>query len=365
MIRQYVGTFCDLCLISCIVVISLLSGCAEKPAVMRFEMPRYNAGNPDGLAVWPEPPEVPRYTYVGDLTGEQNFGKGDRKLQKGIKKFWAVVAGIGFSPEKLVQLQRPQGVAVDLDGRVYVTDVSRQAIFVFDENAGNIELWGDWGKSAVLSSPIGIAVMAESIWVADSVWGELFRFNLDGELVARLGGSVLKRPTGLAVDSERGRIYVADTESDNIKVFDESGQLVDVIGEPGEGEGQFNAPTYMAFNRGRLYVSDTLNARVQVFGRQGEFIREVGQRGLYIGDLIRPKGVALDSEENLYVIESYYDHLLVFDDTGNLLLPIGGSGHAAGQFFQPAGIAVDNHNRIFIADMLNGRVAVYQYLGEN
>ena len=86
-------------------------------------------------------------------------------------------------------------------------------------------------------------------------------------------------------------------------------------------------------------------------------------RGLYVGNLVRPKGVAADDEGNIYVIESMHDTLLVFDRQGRLLISIGGTGQDVGRFYLPAGVWVDRHNRVFIADMYNGRVAVFQFLG--
>ena len=66
---------------------------------------------------------------------------------------------------------------------------------------------------------------------------------------------------------------------------------------------------------------------------------------------------------NIYVVEGYYDHLLVYDAQGRFLLPIGGTGKAPGQFYLPAGAWTDGRDRIFVADMFNGRVSVFQYLG--
>ena len=40
-----------------------------------------------------------------------------------------------------------------------------------------------------------------------------------------------------------------------------------------------------------------------------------------------------------------------------------GSGDSPGNFYQPTGVWVDEHDRIFVSDMLNGRVAVFQFLG--
>ena len=79
--------------------------------------------------------------------------------------------------------------------------------------------------------------------------------------------------------------------------------------------------------------------------------------------MIRPKGIAVGNDGNIYVVESYYDHLLVYDGGGNFLLPIGGSGRHIGQFYLPAGAWSDDQGRIYVADMYNGRVIIFQYLG--
>ena len=63
-------------------------------------------------------------------------------------------------------------------------------------------------------------------------------------------------------------------------------------------------------------------------------------------------------------VESYYDHLLVFDRDGRFLLPIGGAGHGPGQFFLPSGVWAGRGGRVYVADMFNGRVSVFQFLGE-
>ena len=78
---------------------------------------------------------------------------------------------------------------------------------------------------------------------------------------------------------------------------------------------------------------------------------------------MRPKGVGVDSEGNVYVIESYYDSMLVYSNRSEFLLSIGGTGTATGRFYLPAGVWVDSKNRVFIADLFNGRVVMFQFLG--
>ena len=125
-----------------------------------------------------------------------------------------------------------------------------------------------------------------------------------------------------------------------------------------------NVPTHLTISRGKLYIADTMNARVQIVSSStGRPTQTIGTRGIFIGNLVRPKGVAVDSEENIYVIEGYHDHLLVFSQRGRFLMPIGGEGSRPGQFNLPSGIFIDKRDRVYIADTHNGRVQVFQFLG--
>ena len=51
------------------------------------------------------------------------------------------IAGLADEAKQPVVLQRPQSGVVDATGRVLVTDVSRNAVFVFDQPAGRLEVW--------------------------------------------------------------------------------------------------------------------------------------------------------------------------------------------------------------------------------
>jgi DNA-binding beta-propeller fold protein YncE len=236
---------------------------------------------------------------------------------------------------------------------------------VFDEKAGELQVWERALGLLNFVAPAGLALgTGGDLFVADAELGVVVRLDAKGEPRAVIGRGVLKRPTGLARDASTGLLFVADTYAHDIKVFDPSGALVRVIGRRGEGDGEFNFPTHLAFTQGELYVTDTLNSRVQVFSAEGEVLnRKFGKRGLYLGNLVRPKGVGVDSEGNVYVVESYYDSLLVFSGQGEFLLPIGGTGTGTGRFYLPAGVWVDAKNRVFVADMFNGRVVLFQFLG--
>jgi DNA-binding beta-propeller fold protein YncE len=157
---------------------------------------------------------------------------------------------------------------------------------------------------------------------------------------------------------------VVDTYGHDIKVYGKDGRLLRTLGSRGDKPGEFNYPTYLVLANGNLYVSDTMNARVQVLDAEtGHSKLVIGELGLNVGNLVRPKGVAVDSEGDIYVVESYFDRLLVYNKEGQFLMPIGSEGQRIGEFYLPAGVWIDSHNQVFVADMMNGRVMLFQFLG--
>ncbi|MFN0316314.1 MAG: 6-bladed beta-propeller, partial [Burkholderiales bacterium] len=310
-------------------VMVCLAGCATEPAALNLM-----AGE---VRTWPAAPDVPRYRYAGQLVGEMNFRGAAPKAASRGTRFLRWIAGMDPENDDIAVLVRPQCGMVDGEGRIYVTDVGRGAVFVFDPRQG-LKLWERADRGAHFINPLGIVQgPGGEIRVSDAELGRVVRLDAKGNPIGSFGDGILRRPTGLARDALAGLTYVADTGAHDVKVFDDAGNLVRTLGQRGTAPGQFNAPTFLALDGQRLVVSDTLNARVQILSTQGEPEAVVGERGLYVGNLTRPKGVAVDADGNLYVAESYYDYLLVFDGQGRLLLPIGGTGSDPGKFLLPGG----------------------------
>lgn len=348
----------------CTLLVVLLFGCAStEKAVLRFNISP--TAETQRIFYPPETDsEVPRYVYIGELLGEQNFMDASNNEPNIFITILKFIAGY-FDIQDPQVLQRPQSGLVDEEGRILVTDVSRGAIYVFDEKAGVLDVWPFAEGYLHFKAPSGIALGPDGrVFVADADLRAVYLLDRNGKGVSVVGSEQLQRPTGVAWDHDTALLYVSDTYAHQIKVFDVTGRLIRTIGQRGEEPGDFNFPTYLTLSKNGLVVADTMNSRVQIIPlEEGSSPVVFGKRGTNLGDFVRPKGVAVDSEDNIYVVESYYDHLLVFDKKGRFLLPIGGLGKEIGQFFLPGGVWVDERNRVFVADTFNGRIAVFQFLG--
>ncbi len=76
---------------------------------------------------------------------------------------------------------------------------------------------------------------------------------------------VFGRIVGVVTDS-LGRLYAADLQANEVRVFDAAGEFLFTIGRRGAGPGEFDGPCCLAFGpRGRLWVRDTGNARYNAY----------------------------------------------------------------------------------------------------
>lgn len=313
----------------------------------------------DEELVWPLPPDKPRIKFVKTLQSEDDYSSGLAKW------FRNVILGEGSAENKL---DRPFSVAVNSEGRIYVTDNGKApCVLVFDDAAKKPKVWrfGDSGRFA-LTSPIDITVNenAKLVYVSDSVLKKVAAFSFDGEFKFLLDNSVeFGNPTGLAYDPKKDKLYVVDTKDHDVKVFAGDGGYLDTIGERGSAEGTFNFPSMADVDsQGNLYIADSMNFRIQVFDNTGKFQYTIGGVGDGPGQFSRLKGIALDSEDHVYAVDGAFNNFQIFTADGQLLMWVGNGGKGKGEFMLPSGIWVDQKDKVYVVDRFNSRLQVFQYI---
>lgn len=315
------------------------------------------------------PPEMWEMSLDGGrtLTWERSFhSEAEVKTNRGFwNKVWDVVAG---EPDYR-SMVRPYSVAEDSRGRVIVTDPGAAGVHIFDFEQHKYKFLQHLGKQFSMLSPQCVAVDAQdNIYVTDSDTGVIFVFEPGGKFVRAIGAlkggeGYFKRPTGIAVDSAAQRIFVTDTLRDKVYVLDMQGTVLATIGQRGEAEGEFNFPTELRLEGDNLLVVDAMNFRVQVFDRAGKFEYAIGRIGDQPGAMFRPKAAGVDSEGDLYVVDALWGVVQVFNRQGQLLYYFGAAGTHAGEFQLPTGLFIDRDDRVFVVDSFNRRVQVFRYAG--
>lgn len=330
------------------VALLLLAGCAGSGPLAPFlEQGR----------VWPDPPDAQRIAFVGEFSASADLGI-KASVWERIVSFTA-----GRRRDAMV---RPMAVAVSPSGsELFVADPDARCVHRYDLQRGRYRCLTFKGGTTLLS-PIGLAVDGDGrLFISDSQLRGIYTLSPGGKWLESLElDTTLLQPTGIAWEASSGLLHVTDTGSQSIKAFSATGKLVRELGERGANQAQFNFPTYLwSDESGELVVTDSLNFRVQRFDREGMFLHAFGRNGDQPGDFSRPKGVAVDCYGHVYVVDALFHAVQVFDRQGALMLTWGKRGRESGEFWLPNGIFVSRDNTIFVADSYNKRVQVFRYVG--
>lgn len=308
--------------------------------------------------VWPSPPDPARVRYLRAITGPEDFRKEDRSG----KLFRWLLGDV----EDELPLLTPFAVATDGSGIVWVADSGSRMLYRIDLSKDEIDYIQEVA-GVRLTSPSGVAVDGDRgrIYLADAALDHVLVLNQKGRYVGKLSPPQgFMRPAGIAVDQSSGRVYVTDVLAGTVATFDAEGRFAAALGSKAEPSGRFNRPLSVALGpAGEVLVVDSMNFRIEVQSARGELLGTIGRPGDAPGMFARPKGIAVDRHGHAFVSDAAFDNIQVFDLAGNLLMHFGNAGSGPGQFNLPAGLFFDQDGRLFVADSYNHRVQVFATLG--
>lgn len=320
-----------------VLALALCSGCATTPPTVE--------------RVWPEPPARPRIKYVRSIYGGEEFERGlFGRLSR------------GFSP---VRIKKPYGVFSDGKGRLYIADTAWGLVLVLDFAEKRAFFIGDSRDQGRLAKPVN--VVADSggrLYVSDVLQKRVVVYDRDGEFQFAIGGrDEFERPTGVALNEEKGIIYISDTPRHVVRAYDLEGNFKFEFRGDVDRKIAFHYPTNIWVDEGgQVYVTDSMNFRIMMFDAEGRYLKKIGKIGTLPGMFARPKGVAVDYEGHVYVVDAMFHNVQILDQEGRILLSFGELGSGPGQFWLPAGISIDQDGTIYVSDSFNHRIQVFQYL---
>jgi DNA-binding beta-propeller fold protein YncE len=288
------------------------------------------------------------------------------------------VATWGSVGEAAGQFNHPRGIAIGPGGDVYVADSDNHRVQVFDAAGNYLRGWGSRcdlstgagceapGGPGQFLEPWGIDVDSEGrVYVADTWNHRVQVFDGDGTFLMAWGQygqsvadpNILYGPRDVAVDDERGYVYVTDTGNKRVLIYDRDGNYLDQLGGEGIDPESFAEPVGLALDAaGNLYVADTWNQRIQVFDPQGMFLRDWPVDAWYGQSVVNKPYLAVDSEGRVYATDPEGYRVAIFSDEGAVLATFGRYGFDTGAFSLPTGVAVDSEGNVYVTDTDGQRV---------
>ena len=273
---------------------------------------------------------VPDYKKKGELV----LAAGRHAIKK-----WSA-PGVFYYPQSICIDSQTKNVFVCDGGndRVQVFTQSYQLLFEFNEE---------------MDKPYGICTGQQKVYITQRSGHSLKVYTAEGKLLQSVGKEGKNElefvsPTGVAVSTENGRIYVCECDNRRVQCLDINLEFSSYISdvsprdikltaeeivllEPDDQliryynyshqftrkllllEGQKASPRYFCLDlQNNILLSDYSDSCVYVLSPNGELIHKFGKRteGRGPGELLRPTGIVIDSENRIVVVSHNYGHCI-------------------------------------------------------
>lgn len=281
-------------------------------------------------------------------------------------------AGIGTADGQFGDGGR-QAAVVPATGDVWVADYGNMRVHRFGTAANLLGTYPNPARPAPAGGFNAVRDVAVDKTTGDVSSVEVYnfrtqRFAPDGSLLGQWGyrGSDppygLDYPRGISVDPATQNIWIANTRSHNIRVYDRDMNYLRDVGNgvDSASTGSFRWPNEIEFWNGRAIVSDYNSGKLKILN---------ASTGAEITSISRANnGIAVNpANGDIYLVSYGDDTIRVYNSNGSARFSFGGNGTSNGKFQNPWDADIVN-GVLYVTDTQRSDVQAFDlngtYLGK-
>jgi 6-bladed beta-propeller len=296
------------------------------------------------LIIYPAPPDTTRVQYLTSISNSTDI----REKQSAFKK-------IVFGEQNPLSIIKPYGITEN-DSKLYICDTGIGGLVIIDLLKKSFEYFLPTGRGQ-LQLPLNCSVDERGyLFVADGNRRQIIVFDNEGNYFSEFGElSDDFKPTDVFVHMDK--IYVVSVKSQRIYIYDKTSfKLLMTFPELESGDdGYLYQPTNLFVNQNGIYVSDMGDNKIKMYSEEGKFLRDISGQGNYAGQLMRPKGLAIDKQSNVFIVDAAFENVQIFNSEGNILMFFGGPYKRHGDMWLPADVTLSYSGLEYFTKYVDGK----------
>ncbi|XP_022777971.1 E3 ubiquitin-protein ligase TRIM71-like [Stylophora pistillata] len=234
-------------------------------------------------------------------------------------------------------------------GEIAVADFVKYRVQVFDENLKyprtiGGETGSQTGAAVKIGRPVSIAFLRNGDMIVIHGAFDLNEMSLitnEGQFIQQFSEHLINPRTVSVKADGNGHVVVLDEGDRKIKVLSSDGaHLLQFFRIP-----DFDIDvTCVCYHHDKVFLSYPLTHCVKVFNEKGEYEYSIGSEGSGEGQLMYPRGLAVDTFDNLIVCDSSNSRLQMFTQDGEFLRSFGK------EIYAPLAITVCKNGDLLVTD---------------
>lgn len=293
--------------------------------------------------IYPQPPDTARIQFLTSISGSENI----TAKQSGFSRFL-------FGESEIKTIKKPYGIAT-VNGKLFICDTGLGGLEIIDLDRGKFEYFNPAGEGQ-LKGPVNCFADADGmLYVADIGREQIVVFDAAGKFLKAFGESQMFKPTDVFVTDDK--IWVANLKESRVNVYSKESYdlMYHIPNSDTSAESRLFSPTNIVVSDDKVWVSDMGDFKIKVYSHKGRYLYSIGGSGSNIGQFVRPKGIAVDHESNLYAVDAGFENVQIFNKDGKVLMFFGGPYKGPGDMWLPAKVTIDYDNLSYFGKYVDHR----------